>query len=167
MVWPFKKRTEAARCMSVGEYEIDKDIKGLRELSLLSNQEALALGLEFEFEAEAMWRAPDVEFMNQQWEVILGTVARSIYKISLQWTGPSEIGKQISKDVNRLLSGLHGQASSQSYLGLKMDFWKAANGNLILHNGNMGVETILTVTITSDMVAQFARITGNIAKQPK
>ena len=76
-----KSRESAGRCFSIGQYSIDTAIDELQDLTPLSPEEIVALNPGTRFDGEELWHSPDAQFVGLQWNTILATVNRAIYKI--------------------------------------------------------------------------------------
>jgi hypothetical protein len=158
MLWPFKPRKPASPCFSVGQYNIDATIDGLLGLKLLSRDECSALNLEMTFEGQQLWHCPEVRFMDLQWNTILGTVNRAIFKISIQWEGFRHEAGEACRDIAIYCTKHYGKQKDISFQGRDLTVWDASNGNIVFDMVNMGSESLLNVTLTSRKVPLFRRI---------
>ena len=148
MRWPFKKRFIPHPCFAVGAYRINTSIDGLPGLSPASLDTLTALDLDLTFKGEQVWHAPQAEFMDLQWETMLGTVNNEIYKVSIQYTGPSDKAGRAYGRLLPFLTRLYGNSKS-------MTAWDASDGNVVMLCGNIGPESIISIAITSARIRQF------------
>jgi len=151
MLWPFKSKSAAERCPTIGQYRIDMTIDGTEGLMPLSPEELVALNSTMAFEEEQIWHAPDAHFMDLQWDTILGTVRGSIYKIAIQLTGPRHETGTRYREMLIYCTKRYGRPKN-------MMLWKASDGNVVVDLTNAGSEGILNVFVTSRMVGQFKRL---------
>jgi hypothetical protein len=108
------------------------------------------LNPDISFEGEQILHAPDADFMDCQWDTVLGVVHGEIYKVAIQWTGPRA-------EVGRLQRQIKVECTKRYGKGEKWTIWDGADGNIIVYGNNFGSEAILTVTVTSSRVRQFKR----------
>ena len=69
---------------SVGGYTLNSPIRESSEIVELSEKEYRVI--EKKFEKEAIYKAPPIEFFEQKWALLIGTVAGKIYKLHLNST---------------------------------------------------------------------------------
>ena len=65
----------------------------------LSAAELLALDSQVQFQGERILHAPSVNFLDHNWDTILGTVDNQIYKVALQISGLIERLRRIEHCV--------------------------------------------------------------------
>lgn len=153
-----KSRESAGPCFSIGQYSIDTTIDELQDLTPLSPEEIVALNPETRFDGEEMWHSQDAQFVGLQWNTILATVNRTIYKISIQWTGPRHQAGTACREITIHSTKNYGKQEDIVFQGSDLTVWYACDGNVTLHMVNMGPVSLLTVTMTSRKVSQFKRI---------
>lgn len=158
MPWPFKSRKPVSPCLSVGQYNIDATIDGLPGLTLLSKEESSALNIEMTFEGQQLWHCPDAHFVDLQWTTILGTVNRTIFKISIQWEGPRHQAGTACREIAIYCTKHYGKQKDVTFQGRDLTVWDASNGNIVFDMVNLGSESLLNVTLTSRKVPSFKRI---------
>ena len=151
MFWPFMSRSVAEPCPPIGQYRIDMTIDGLHGLTPLSPEELIALNSTLKFEDEQILHAPEANFMDLQWDTILGTVRGSIYKIAIQWIGPRDETGKVYRDMLIYCTKHYGK-------GKNMMQWNGSDGNIVVDSTNVGSEGILNVFVTSRRVGQFRRL---------
>jgi hypothetical protein len=64
MIWPFKLRSRAEKCPTIGQYKINSTIEEIQGLKPLSVDELAALNPILKFEDEQIWHAPEAEFLS-------------------------------------------------------------------------------------------------------
>lgn len=156
--WSSKSRESAEPCFSIGQYSIDATIDELHDLTPLSPEESVALNPGARFDGEEIWHSPGAQFMGLQWNTILATVNRAIYKISIQWTGPRHQAGTACREITIYSTKNYGKQQDVDFQGSDLTVWDASDGNITLQMVNMGPESLLTVTVTSRKVSQFKRI---------
>ena len=156
--WSSKSRESAEPCFSIGQYSIDTTIEELLDLTLLSPEEIVALNPGTMFDGEEIWHSPDTQFVGLQWNTILATVNRTIYKISIQWTGSRHEAGTACREITIHSTKNYGKQEDIVFQGSELTVWHASDGNITLQMVNMGPESLLTVTMTSRKVSQFKRI---------
>ena len=156
--WSSKSRESAEPCFSIGQYSIDTTIDELQDLTPLSPEEIVALNPGAMFDGEQIWHSPDAQFVGLQWNTILATVNRTIYKISIQWTGPRHQAGTACREISILCTKDYGKQEDIVFQGSDLTAWRACDGNISLQMVNMGPESLLIVTTTSRKVSQFKRI---------
>lgn len=110
------------------------------------------------FNGEELWHSPDAQFVGLQWNTILATVNRAIYKISIQWTGPRHQAETACRQITIYSTKNYGKQEGIEFQGSYQTVWDASDGNITLQMVNLGPESLLTVTMTSRRVSQFQRI---------
>jgi hypothetical protein len=156
--WSSKSRESAEPCFSIGQYSIDTTIDALQDLTPLSPEEIVALNPGTRFNGEQIWHSPDAQFVGLQWNTILATVNRTIYKISIQWTGPRHQAGTACREISILCTKDYGKQEDIVFQGSDLTAWRASDGNISLQMVNMGPESLLIVTMTSRKVSQFKPI---------
>ena len=153
ILWPFNKRLVQEPCFPVGQYRIDARIDGFRGLTPLSIDELAQLNRRVMFVGEQIWHAPDAQFMNMQWDTVLGTVENCIYKISAQWTGPRHEEGKAYREIAVYCTKNYGRRKSG-----ELALWDASDGNIVLDSRNIGSDAILNLFLTSRKIRQFRRV---------
>jgi hypothetical protein len=152
-----KSRESAESCFSIGQYSIDTTIDELHDLIPFSPEETVALNPGTRFDGEEIWHSPDAQFAGLQWNTILATVNRAIYKISIQWTGPRHQAGTACREITIRSTKNYGKQEDIIFQGSDLTVWHASDGNITLQMVNMGPESLLTVTMTSRKVSQLKR----------
>lgn len=163
-MWPFtQKKTEisimkavkpeALPCFMVGPYALDAPPPSSIVLRPFSDLELNALGRDVTFVGELVAWAPNVQFEDIEWQVVLGLVNGVIYKISLQFTG----ARATVGHFNRYFMI---RCNRDFVVGSNMggaQIWDAKNGNICTDGQNFGDKAVVTVTLTSNEVRNFRR----------
>lgn len=154
MIWPFSRERRA--CFPVGPYRLNGSITALPGMIDLSAAELLALDSQVQFQGERILHAPSVNFLDHNWDTILGTVDNQIYKVALQISGLSRSdGGAITRSV---LVYITKQQEKRPKSEGPMSVWNAADGNIIFQDAWLGTEFVLNLFLTSSAVAGFHRI---------
>ena len=147
--------TPAPSIPEFGPYSLDMNKDGLAGLVELSAAEKLALGAAVEFKDERIFHASPVTFSGVEWQVILGTVNDSVYKIS----GLRAFAERAIRDgVWQGLDSKFRQALGASErVDADIVIWSGREGNVVMNRGKRLEEHLLVLTMTSRSVRAFER----------
>jgi hypothetical protein len=158
MLWPFTKRSvsydtaELQITLPIGGYCVGDTVGHLESLLIrLSPAELIALNSKIQFVGEEIWHAPAAHFMSLEWDTILATVDRTIYKIAAQWTGPRAQAGKVHRELIVFCTKSYRQYKNQPV-------WDTRDGNVVIHSVNLGAQSSLNVFLTSHSVREFQRL---------
>jgi hypothetical protein len=138
---------------SIGPYHLESkatDFSGLVELTQ-AEKEALVIGVEFR--DEHIFKAPPAEFAGIEWEIVVGAMENSIYKISALFS----IGNRGQRDnmwryLDDLLRKLLGTPATEAQTII---IWDAEDGNVVMNQTDFSGEFFIVLTLTSLSVRNF------------
>jgi hypothetical protein len=157
-MWPFKSRKSAEPCPPVGQYRLGATIDDVERMTHLSPFEVAQLNPEITFEGEEIWNCPDSQFVGLNWRTIIGSVNRTIYKISIQWGGPLDQAGVACREIVIFCTKQHGKQKDIHYEGRNLTVWDASDGNIVFDMATGKSEALLNLTFTSSDVAKFKRL---------
>jgi hypothetical protein len=147
-LWPFRKEPHKPS-FAIGRYRIDETVEAIEgQLRPLSAMESTALNKAFTFEGEEIWHAPTANFLDLTWNIMLGTVNKSIYKIVAEWTGPRHVAGAAIRQLTILCTKEYGR-------GTNYEAWDTSDGDILLRSTNIGDEAIMSLFMTSRKVRGF------------
>ncbi len=141
-MWPFKSRKSAEPCCPVGQYGLGATIGGMERITHLSPVEVALLNPDITFEGEEIWNCPDAQFVGLNWRTIIGSVNRTIYKISIQWDGPRHQAGAACREIGIFCTKHYRRQQDIHFEGRNLTVWDASDANIIL---DMATEASHTV----------------------
>ena len=143
---------------SVGGYTLNSPIRESSEIVELSEKEYRVI--EKKFEKEAIYKAPPIEFFEQKWALLIGTVAGKIYKLHLNSTFSTvEEAFRCNALTCHSFEMRLGEATDKSFENHSISHvWDTQYGNV--HLGYIGSRDTYNINIsaTSNMVRTFNRL---------
>ena len=143
---------------SVGGYTLNSPIRESSEIEELSDKEYLVI--EKQFEKEAIYKAPPIEFLEQKWDMLIGTVGGKIYKLHLNSTFLSdEKAFRCNALTCHSFETRLGEATDKSFEDHSINhIWNTHYGNV--HLGYISSREIYNINIsaTSNRVRTFNRL---------
>ena len=143
---------------SVGGYTLNSPIRESSEIVELSEKEYRVI--EKKFEKEAIYKAPPIEFFEQKWALLIGTVAGKIYKLHLNSTFSTvEEAFRCNALTCHSFEMRLGEATDKSFENHSISHvWDTQYGNV--HLGYIGSRDTYNINIsaTSKMVRTFNRL---------
>lgn len=143
---------------SVCGYTLNSPMRESAEIEELSEKEYLVI--EKKFEKEAIYKASPIEFFEQKWSMLIGTVAGKIYKLHLNCTflSDDEAFRCNALTCHSFETRL-GEATDKSFEDHSINhIWDTHYGNV--HLGYISSRDIYNINIsaTSKRVRTFNRL---------
>ena len=141
---------------TIGPYRLDMNLGDASKLVELTPAEKKALNPAIEFKGERIYNAPPANFASTNWEIVLGAVESSVYKVSaLVVLDNRERRDTMWRNLNDLLrTPLGSPASAEANIVL----WDTEDGNVIMSRGDVGGAYAIVLTLTSNAASSFVRI---------
>ncbi len=143
--------------LSIGGYQLNTSIRTMQseeELEEFSETEYSVFGRHFR--NEKCYNASEVDFLNRQWKVALGSVDDNIYKIAFFFeTHSKETAIDVYSQVMQYLEKRMGQPTTEDE---DLYAWDRSDGNVIMQLGKiLGVGSTYTIGLyqTSNRAATF------------
>jgi hypothetical protein len=141
---------------TIGPYHLNMKTADVAHLVELTQAEKKALNTAIAFKNEQIFHAPAVEFAGVGWDIILGAVAGSVYKVSAL-VAIENRAKSDGVWTNlklKLESRLGPPADSTTAIIA----WDTDDGNVVLNRAETSGTCVIALTITSQNVSSFVRI---------
>ena len=156
-MWPFKLRKSAEPCCPVGQYRLGATIDSMQQITHLSPLEVALLNPEITFEGEEIWNCADAKFVGLNWRTIIGSVNRTIYKVSIQWNGPRRQAGVPCREIAIFCTKHYGKQKDIHFEGRNLTVWDASDANIVFDMATGKSEALLNLTFTSNDLAKFKR----------
>jgi hypothetical protein len=101
------------------------------------------------FQDEQVFYASDVEFVDQQWTLCVGTTKGRVYKLSVQYVanGEVEVAQVWNRSKQFLIQSL-GAPSEQQHNPMRVN-WDLTDGNAILESVTGGGQRVINLFLTA------------------
>jgi hypothetical protein len=153
-MWPFSKTTDERFCFSIGKYLLNTELDTTDSVTELSESEYAVFAKKLK--GEKIYHAPSVEFLNFDWQLMLGVVKGRIYKIvPFIETGDKQYANVVAMATLQYCMGLYGKPSKQE-TGLFI--WDVVDGNVVLQTADAVDGFTINLFETSSHVYNFERI---------
>jgi len=130
----------------------------MERMTHLSSLEIALLNPDITFEGEEIWNSPDAQFVGLNWRTIIGSVNRTIYKISIQWDGPRHQAGVACREIAIFCTKHYGKQKDVHFEGRNLTVWDASDANIAFDMATGESEALLNLTFTSNDVAKFKRV---------
>lgn len=143
---------------SIGGHTLNSPIRESSEIEELSDKEYLVI--EKKFEKEAIYKAPPMEFLEQKWGMLIGTVAGKIYKLHLNSTFLTvEEAFRCNALTCHSFETRLGEATDKSFENHSINhIWDTHYGNIHLGYISSRDTYNINISATSNMVRTFNRL---------
>jgi hypothetical protein len=143
---------------SVGGYTLNSPVRECAEIVELNEKEYRVI--EKKFENEAIYKAPPIDFLEQNWGMLIGTVAGKIYKLHLNSTFSTvEEAFRCNALTCHSFETRLGEATDKSFENHSISHvWDTHYGNVHLGYISSRDTYNINISATSKMVRTFNRL---------
>ena len=126
----------------------DTIVPGLRRLPWIER-----LTMRRTFRGEELHQGSPQPWLDQLWDVRVGAVDHSIYKVSFEARAPNRADAEAISAM--VFSKLQQVLGSPNHQNEALFIWDASDGNAVLQFANIGGDRRITLFLTSSIVSSF------------